>query len=187
MVEAMLQWIQSHGYAGTGLSAVLDTAGAPKGSMYFHFPDGKEELGERAIALAATRFRQLLASASEHATTPGQVLRRILEILARMLADADFTLGCPVSVVTLEMSAHSERLRSACADAYASWITSVAAQLATSGLPEDQVRALAETIVSTVEGAMIVSRAMRDTRPMLGAASVLAPLLDGLVDAQEER
>ena len=151
MVEAMLQLIQSHGFAGAGLNAVLDAAGAPKGSMYFHFPRGKEELGERAIGLAADQFLELVASVSEQAATPGEVITRVVEFLTRLLVDTDFTVGCPVAVVTLEMSAHSEPLRSACADAYASWVTAVEHLLATAGVPKARVPALAETVVSSVE------------------------------------
>lgn len=185
MVEAMLRLIQSHGYAGAGLSAVLEAASAPKGSMYFHFPDGKEELGARAVALAADQFRTLVESVSDEAASPGQVITRIMEVLARLLVDAEFALGCPVSVVTLEMSAHSERLRAACAGAYSSWVTLVAERLAEAGVPEDRVGALADTVVSTVEGAIILSRATRDTRPLFSAARVLGPLIDGLVTKEK--
>lgn len=187
MVEAMLQLIQTHGYAGAGLNAVLEAAEAPKGSMYFHFPGGKEELGERAIALAAEQFLQFVAGVSGQTATPGQVITLIMELLARQLVETDFTLGCPVSVVTLEMSAHSERLRAGCAEAYESWITAVADLLTTSGIPKSRVRALAETIVSTVEGAIVLSRATRDTRPMRSVASVLAPMVDGHLGARGKR
>src|SRR5690349_3876281 len=48
LAESMLELIQLQGYAGTGLNTVTAHARAPKGSLYFHFPDGKEALGEQA-------------------------------------------------------------------------------------------------------------------------------------------
>jgi TetR/AcrR family transcriptional repressor of lmrAB and yxaGH operons len=181
MVEAMLDLIQSRGYAGTGLNTVLEQAEAPKGSLYFHFPGGKEELGERAIALAAGKFQTLIAETATVGARPGEVVSQVVSILTDMLAGSDFQLGCPVSVVTLEMGAGSERLRDACAQAFESWIAPVAEYLVAWGVAPDAARALATTVVSTVEGSTILARALRDTGPMTSAAQVLGQLLDGAV------
>lgn len=178
LVESMLELIQARGYSGTGLNTVTEHAHAPKGSLYFHFPEGKEALGQRAIELAAARFQSLLADSALESKTPGDVLRHMIDVLAGILTDSDFQLGCPVSVVTLEMGTQSERLRGACADAFDSWITPVAEYLVDHGHPRPAARTLATAVVSTVEGAMIVSRAQRSVRPLRCAAQVLGPLLD---------
>ncbi|MCP2169748.1 TetR/AcrR family transcriptional regulator [Goodfellowiella coeruleoviolacea] len=178
LVESMLDLIQSRGYSGTGLNTVVEHAHAPKGSLYFHFPEGKEALGAKAVELAAERFRSLVASSALESRTPGEVVRRVIDVLAGMLVDSDFSLGCPVSVVTLEMGAQSERLRDACAGAFDSWITPLAEYLGAHGQPRAAARAVATTVVSAVEGAVIVSRAQRSVEPLRSAASVLAVLLD---------
>ncbi|MFQ6398562.1 TetR/AcrR family transcriptional regulator [Nocardia sp. KC 131] len=180
MVEAMLTLIQSRGYAGTGINSVIDHAKVPKGSLYFHFPEGKEQLGEHAIGVATEQFRQLVTEAMASAPTPGAGLHRVVDVLGELLVDSDFQLGCPVSVVTLEMGGHSDRLRNACADAYESWIAAVSEYLSSRGHPEPQARALAVTAVSAVEGAMIVARAMRDTQPLVSTAQAIGSLLDGV-------
>ncbi|MEU0843849.1 TetR/AcrR family transcriptional regulator [Streptomyces sp. NPDC005962] len=188
LAESMLELIQRNGYSGTGLNTVVEHSGAPKGSLYFHFPQGKEALGEKAVELAAARFGSLVAdsalesgSASGSASasaTPGEVVRRVIDTLAGMLTDSDFQLGCPVSVVTLEMGARSERLRDACANAFESWIGPVAEYLVAHGRPRPDARATATAVVSMVEGAVIVSRAQRSTEPLRCAARALAVLLD---------
>ncbi|MFE5909410.1 TetR/AcrR family transcriptional regulator [Streptomyces wedmorensis] len=187
LAESMLELIQRHGYSGTGLNAVVEHAGAPKGSLYFHFPQGKEELGERAVELAAARFGSLVtgsstATAAVTATasapaTVGEVLGRVIDELAGMLEGSDFQLGCPVSVVTLEMGAESERLRGACADAFESWIAPVSELLVAHGRPRTVARALATAVVSMVEGAVIVSRAQRSTDPLRCAGQAIDVLL----------
>ncbi|MEU4066994.1 TetR/AcrR family transcriptional regulator [Streptomyces wedmorensis] len=187
LAESMLELIQRHGYSGTGLNAVVEHAGAPKGSLYFHFPQGKEELGERAVELAAARFGSLVtgsstgtaavtATASAPATV-GEVLGRVIDELAGILEGSDFQLGCPVSVVTLEMGAESERLRGACADAFESWIAPVSELLVAHGRPRTVARALATAVVSMVEGAVIVSRAQRSTDPLRCAGQAIDVLL----------
>ncbi|WP_063735300.1 TetR/AcrR family transcriptional regulator [Streptomyces sp. RTd22] len=178
LAESMLELIQLHGYSGTGLNTVVEHSGAPKGSLYFHYPQGKEALGEKAVELAAEQFGSLVADSALDAAPPGEVVRRVIDTLAGMLTESDFRLGCPVSVVTLEMGAQSERLRDACANAFESWIGPVTEYLVAHGRPRTDARAKATALVSMVEGALIVSRAQRSTEPLRCAAQALAVLLD---------
>ncbi|MFF0478754.1 TetR/AcrR family transcriptional regulator [Streptomyces sp. NPDC004284] len=177
LAESMLELIQRHGYSGTGLNAVVEHAGAPKGSLYFHYPQGKEELGQKAVELAAARFGSLVAGSASGPVTAGEVLGRVVGELAGMLDGSDFQLGCPVSVVTLEMGGESERLRNACADAFESWVAPVSELLVAQGRPRAVARALATAVVGMVEGAVIMSRARRSTEPLHCAAQAIAVLL----------
>lgn len=181
LTESMLQLIQTSGYSGTGLNAVIEHAGAPKGSVYFHFPpDGKEGLGVAAVELAAKQFEALIAEAAVSAGgSAAEAARTAIEVLAAIVSESNFRLGCPVSVVTLEMGAESERLRQACAAAFESWIAPTSALLEASGLEAGEARSLATVVVSTIEGgAVIVSRAMQSTQPLFSAADVVAALIN---------
>ncbi|GLC85041.1 TetR family transcriptional regulator [Microbacterium arabinogalactanolyticum] len=178
LAESMLELIQTSGYSGTGLNAVIDHAAAPKGSIYFHFPDGKEGLGVAAVDLAAAQFGTLIAEAAESARGAAQAARAAIEALTSIVSRSDYRLGCPVSVVTLEMGAESERLRHACASAFDSWIVPTAALLEADGIDAEGARSLATVIVATIEGAVIVSRAMRSPQPLESAADVVADLIE---------
>lgn len=178
LAESMLELIQAGGYSGTGLNAVIDHAAAPKGSVYFHFPDGKEGLGVAAVELATKQFEALIAEAAVSAGSAAEAATAAIEALAGIVGGSDFRLGCPVSVVTLEMGAESERLRQACATAFESWIAPTAALLEANGLDAGEARSLATVVVSTIEGAVIVSRAMKSTQPLESAADVVAELIN---------
>lgn len=178
LAESMLQLIQTSGYSGTGLNAVIEHAAAPKGSIYFHFPDGKEGLGIAAVELAAKQFETLIAEAATSAGSAAEAARVAIEALATIVSESNFRLGCPVSVVTLEMGAESERLRQACAAAFEAWIAPTSALLEASGVEAKEARSLATVVVSTIEGAVIVSRAMQSTQPLLSAADVVAELIN---------
>lgn len=182
----MLELIQTSGYSGTGLNAVIDHAGAPKGSLYFHFPDGKEGLGVAAVELAADRFQTLITQSAAAEGGAAGAARAVIETLAAIVADSDYRLGCPVSVVTLEMGAESERLRAACASAFESWITPTAALLVGEGVEPEEARSLATVVVSTIEGAVIVSRAMHSTQPLIAAADVVAALIEQRCQTAEQ-
>jgi TetR/AcrR family transcriptional repressor of lmrAB and yxaGH operons len=181
MVESMLDLVEVHGYSGTGLNTVLARSGAPKGSLYFHFPEGKEQLGELAVGLAAERFETLIGQALQGAGSggsTGEIVESVVDGLSHILEESNFTVGCPVSVVALEMGAESERLRTACAQAYATWTVPVAEFLRGRGHAEVEARRMASSIVSLMEGAMIVARAARDVQPLRDAAQTLRILLD---------
>ncbi|WP_424937298.1 MULTISPECIES: TetR/AcrR family transcriptional regulator [Bacteria] len=177
LAESMLELIQTSGYSGTGLNGVTEHAAAPKGSIYFHFPDGKEGLGVAAVELAATQFTALIVQASASSNGAAEVARTAIEALATVVSESDYRLGCPVSVVTLEMGAESQRLRQACATAFESWIVPTAALLEADGLAAEEARSLATVVVSTIEGAVILSRAMRSTEPLSSAADVVSQLI----------
>jgi len=177
----MLELVQVHGYTGTGLNTVLARSGAPKGSLYFHFPDGKEQLGEAAIDLAAELFADLIAGGVQVGaapTTAGAIVEAMVLSLGEMLEESEFAMGCPVSVVALEMSSESERLRTACERAYERWIVLVADFLGERGSQPAAARTTASSVVSLVEGAMIVARTRRDVQSLRDAASTLRTLLD---------
>jgi TetR/AcrR family transcriptional repressor of lmrAB and yxaGH operons len=57
--------MSSDSYHGTALHDILDMGGSPRGSLYFHFPKGKEEIGEAALTLAAEAVRRAIAKAAE--------------------------------------------------------------------------------------------------------------------------
>lgn len=177
LAESMLELIQTSGYSGTGLSAITAHAAAPKGSVYFHFPNGKEGLGVAAVDLAAKQFETLILELADSERSAAQAARSAIEALAMLVGESDFRLGCPVSVVTLEMGAENERLRGACAAAFESWIVPTAALLEADGLAHEEARALATVVVSMIEGAVILSRAMQSTQPLLSAADVVVEII----------
>ncbi|WP_220794315.1 TetR/AcrR family transcriptional regulator [Nocardioides pelophilus] len=181
MVASMLELIQSHGYAGTGLNAVLAHSGAPKGSLYFHFPEGKEQLGERAVGLAADHFESMIVAVLDSAgpkQSAGKVAESMVALLSEFLETNDFEVGCPVSVVALEMGGESDRLRTACEQAYDRWIAPVAEFLVARGHERRAAQSTASAVISLVEGAMIVARTRRDVQPLRDAARTLRTLLD---------
>ncbi|MFF5627060.1 TetR/AcrR family transcriptional regulator [Microbacterium sp. NPDC012755] len=182
LAASMLELIQTSGYSGTGLNAVIDHADAPKGSIYFHFPDGKVGLGVAAVELAAAQFEALIAEAAVSTGSAAGAARAAIGALASIVSKSDYRLGCPVSVVTLEMGAESERLRQACASAFESWIAPTAALLEGNGLAAEDARSLATVVVSMIEGAVIVSRATRSTQPLESAAEVVAELIERRVE-----
>jgi TetR/AcrR family transcriptional regulator, lmrAB and yxaGH operons repressor len=176
-VETAARLFQQQGYHGTGLAQILQESGAPKGSFYFHFPRGKEQLAEEAIAASSKEVAGLIEHAAGRSANPAEFIARTARALGRWLADSGYRDGCPVTTVALEMAHESEPLRRACDDAYASWQRQVAAYLEASGHDAAAAADLAALVVSAMEGALLLCRSARSTEPIQRAAARLAPLL----------
>jgi len=177
LVESMLVLIQLHGYHGTGLNTVLAQSGAPKGSLYFHFPEGKTELGVAAVGLAGDQFGELIGAAITASVEPQAVVDALVAELKGILETNDYQAGCPVSSVALDTSSGNEPLREACCQVYDAWINAVAGYLATFGLDEERAHPLATSMICLVEGSLILARAHKSTQPLDAAAVALKALL----------
>ncbi|MFE4198408.1 TetR/AcrR family transcriptional regulator [Paenarthrobacter sp. NPDC056912] len=185
LVDSMLALIQLHGYHGTGLNTVLERSGAPKGSLYFHFPEGKAGLGIAAVGLAGNQFSELIGQATVMAASPEATVEALLAELKGILEASDYQAGCPVSSVALDAGSDNEPLRIACSQVYESWIGALAEYLATFGLEAERARPLATSMICLVEGSLILSRAHRSTQPLDAAAGTLKLLLHAALENVE--
>lgn len=169
------------GYAGTGLKQIVAEAGAPFGSLYHHFPDGKQQLGEEVIRTSGAMYLQLFVSVADASPNIATAVRRLFEGAAATLAETDYADACPIATVAMEVASTNETLRQATADVFESWIEELVVRLRAGGLTRRAARPLALTVLCGLEGAFVFSRSLRSTEPMLLAgrtaeASVRAAL-----------
>ena len=115
MVVTTAKLLQRQGYNGTGLNQIVAEAEAPKGSLYFHFPGGKEQLAAEAIAASAAYLDAGLR-ACERASALAS-LDLYVEEAAKLLERTDYAEGCPIATVILEVGTSSALIGKACADA----------------------------------------------------------------------
>jgi TetR/AcrR family transcriptional regulator, lmrAB and yxaGH operons repressor len=55
MVQSAIVLLAKRGYQATSFSEVLTESEAPRGSIYHHFPEGKDQLIAAAIEVAGAR------------------------------------------------------------------------------------------------------------------------------------
>jgi TetR/AcrR family transcriptional repressor of lmrAB and yxaGH operons len=161
------------GYHGTGLAQLLAESGAPKGSFYFHFPGGKEELAIAAVEVSSGAVEELIMSAAERARDAPDVVRRTGRAIARWLEESDFVEGCAVATLAAEAAGTSPALRDACEKAYARWRELFAAAFRERGLPATPARELATLTVAALEGATLLARTARRADPIETVTAML--------------
>lgn len=180
MLDAAAGRLHRQGFSATGVNDVLADAEAPRGSLYFHFPGGKEQLAAEAVTHAAAALGERLVSAVQGVADPVLAVRKVLSLLGGQLVESGYELGCPVATVALELTASQERLQQACAGAYASWEAALSGVLVNSGQSEEQARARATVVLSAIEGALVLARAYRSSEPLDRLAAAVPALVGGV-------
>jgi AcrR family transcriptional regulator len=178
MVASTATLIRERGARATSLDDVLAHSGAPRGSIYHHFPDGKAQLLEEAVQLADGVTRRIIERAAADGD-PRKAIDAFLEIWRRSLAETDARAGCPVVAVAVE--GDEERPRAAAGAAFAGWCELLAGLMVKRGIEEERAQGLATLIVSAVEGGVILARAQKDIAPLERVAAELHTLLDSVL------
>lgn len=170
--------LQTQGYHGTGLSQILAEAAAPRGSMYFHFPGGKEELAVEALRKSQAWVTRAMEAAFERGGGDVRAgLRSFVEAFTRQLTASDFAEGCPFATVALESAALPDAVRRACDDAYAGWHTMIAERIGVVEPDRKRAASLATLVLAAFEGALVLAKARRDIAPLRAVSSQLDSIL----------
>jgi TetR/AcrR family transcriptional repressor of lmrAB and yxaGH operons len=173
MIATTARLLQHRGYHGAALSDILAESGAPRGSLYFHFPGGKDQLVIEATRAAADEATQALRAALAQAKTPAQGVRAYAEAAAQIMQESDYTFGCPVAPVILDATAGLSELADLCRQTFEDWLGLLRASFIAAGIPSRRARALAVFVVSAIEGALVMARGYRDCGPLTTIAAEL--------------
>jgi TetR/AcrR family transcriptional repressor of lmrAB and yxaGH operons len=176
-VASTIELLRRQGAYGTGLQDVLSHSGAPRGSLYFHFPGGKEQLVREAIEEAAGAVDRSLQKSLDRQPSVAEGMEDFLGRYAERLAATNFNAGCPVAAVALDVPAEGDRLRTACDWALTGWVTILAERLRGEGRSPEDAEALALTSLAALEGALVLCRARRSAEPLQAVAAQLRRLL----------
>jgi AcrR family transcriptional regulator len=176
MVSSAAGLIRRHGASATSIDRVLEVSGAPRGSVYHHFPGGRAQLVEEAVGYA-DRYVCSLLDAAAASGDPVAVVDQFLTMWREQLVASDFQAGCPVVAVAVEANEEAPRLTEAAGAALGHWQAKIRSLLADAGLAPARADRLATLVVAAVEGALVLSRAQRRTDPLDAVALELRDLL----------
>jgi AcrR family transcriptional regulator len=178
ILDASFELFRRQGLTGTGVKQILARAEAPYGSLYHHFPGGKDQLAAETIARAGEYYGRLVAGKlAEHDDTV-VAIRAAFHDAGVTLVETDFADACPVETVALEVASTNERLRLATAEVFDSWVAALAVFLTDGGIDPDEAPELAVTILAALEGAFVLARATRRTDALDACGAAMAELVD---------
>lgn len=187
IIDAAVVLFRRQGYASTGLNDIVDLSGAPKGSLYHYFPDGKSSIAVAAVEEAGQRVAQTLQQLAEECRTTGDLLRAHARLLAGWMRKSGYRDGCPITTVLLELAPQQRAVAQAGRGAYALRIDILREKLMADGVPRERAKRLAVLCASALQGALIQARVERSGAPIEATASELAEMLDRELERREER
>ena len=178
-LAAAARLFRQQGYHGTALHDILAAGGSPRGSLYFHFPKGKEEIGQAALTLAGEAVRQAIVQAAAASENAESFLVRIVRGMASDLEKSDYREGCPIATTALETAAQSEVLGAATRTAFQKWELEIKRGLVRFGLTSGDADLAATLVLSQLEGALLLARTYRSLEPLRRAEQAVKLLVRG--------
>ena len=179
MVWAAAKLFRRQGYSGTGLRDILAASGAARGSLYHHFPGGKEEIGAAAVTAAGSLVTETFQELANLSDSPADFLRRYTDLLVRWLEASKFRDGCPITTTLLETTPGSAAITAAGRAVFDDWSGVMEMLLARHGWPAERIAPTATAIIAGLEGALMLARVRGSSQPIRDTAEALCALLDG--------
>ena len=177
IVIAAAELFRRQGYAATGMKQIAAEAEAPFGSIYHFFPGGKEQLGTEVLETGGAFFLALYRAITADHDDLHAALRAFFDGAGATVAATDYADACPIATVAGEVASTIEPLRRASADAFGSWLDALTTDLEAGGVPAAGAPALAQSILSLLEGAFLLCRTLRFIEPMDAAGRAADVLL----------
>ncbi|MFJ6850356.1 TetR/AcrR family transcriptional regulator [Streptomyces sp. NPDC091271] len=176
MIVSAASLLREYGAGATSIDRVLEHSGAPRGSVYHHFPGGRTQLIDEAVTLAGD-FISALIDAAVEADDPLVAVDAFFALWRERLIESDFRSGCPIVAVAVETNDNAPELARSAAVVFARWQEALAGLFTRHGLPEERSRRLAAFVIAAVEGAVIMCRAEQSTAALEAAAAEIHDLL----------
>ncbi|OWT33705.1 TetR family transcriptional regulator [Methanobrevibacter sp. 87.7] len=176
---------QEKGYYGTGLNEILRKSNCPKGSLYYYFPNGKEELAIESIKITKDFVEKRIRTRLGKIEDPSKSLEKLVnEMTEDFNKDADniesFQSNKKISInlIALETSKTNENIRQACEEAYHTWEKAYYDKFLESGMEDAKAKKLSKIVETLIEGAIIMSTTNKDDRYISNIAKILPKLFE---------
>ncbi|MGH3967778.1 MAG: TetR/AcrR family transcriptional regulator, partial [Mycobacterium sp.] len=164
MLVAAAEVMRERGVAGVTIDEVLTRSGAPRGSVYDHFPDGRNQILTEALRYAGDAITADINDAAERGAMV--LLRQFVEFWEGLLAESDFTAGCPVVAAAIGCPGDELGLTAEAGQIFARWRTALTRAFVAEGLPESDADSLAVMSIAALEGAVVLCRSTRSADPL---------------------
>ncbi|WP_327141115.1 TetR/AcrR family transcriptional regulator [Nocardia sp. NBC_01327] len=183
LVTAVGELMRGHGYSAITVKQITVAADAPMGSLYHHFPQGKQQIAAEALRTSGAAYIQLLPMLMDPYDDLREAVPAAFEAAAETIEQSGWINMCPVGTVAGEIADSEPELRAVAAEVITSWIDQGSDYLVRRGLSPADAREMILAVLSALEGAFILSRTLRSTDPLRSAGRAMSARLDQLLAA----
>ena len=165
ILEATAELYRRQGMSATGLKQISSAAKAPFGSIYHHFPGGKESITAEVIRCEGVRYGEFVDAQLAH-TDPATGIPQLFENAGKHMESQDYSEACSIETIALEVASTHELLRQESATVFEGWLTGIADWFGQLDITEEQSRRLAVITLTALEGAFVLCRTLRSVEPI---------------------
>lgn len=169
--------LEKQGYHGTGLNEIIRESGSPKGSLYYYFPEGKEQITAEAVLQSGRQTAERINLGMGESSNAAQAVSDFILNIAEHVERSGFAAGSPLTAVAMETATTSERINDACREAYSMLKSAFNDKLIECGFTKTKADERATFIVAAIEGGIILSRTSHTADPLRLVAKQLKVLL----------
>jgi TetR/AcrR family transcriptional repressor of lmrAB and yxaGH operons len=162
MLDAAIELMRAHGLSGAGINDVVQLSGAPRGSLYHHFPAGKLQMAQEALAVHGDRVATFIDAALHSERAAQRKVTALFDAFAVRVEEAQFRKSCPFGCVALDLEPGSEPLREVVTQAFSRWQALIAAHFPALG---NRSAEFASLVLTGIEGAYVRARAEHSGEP----------------------
>jgi TetR/AcrR family transcriptional regulator, transcriptional repressor for nem operon len=165
IVQAAMDLFWTKGFNSTSVADILSRTQLNAGSLYHVFPGKQDVLIAVLEAYRDGIYPQLLEPAWEGVDDPIDKVFALLDRYRWLIVETDCAYGCPIGSLALELHEADPAVRELLAINFDGWTRAIGACLEEAGdrLPRDlDRRALAEFVLTTMEGGVMQARTHRD-------------------------
>jgi TetR/AcrR family transcriptional regulator, lmrAB and yxaGH operons repressor len=181
MLSAAVELFRARGYEGVGVAELLAKSGAPRGSLYFHFPGGKQQIGAEVVARVGAEVAERFRGLHESGVDLDTFIERVFKTTAKESKDRDYCATCPMAAIATGFGASDEKLAEAVRGAFNSWEHEIAAAARARGMSEGNAAVFASAMMTAMEGAFVISKAQRTSAPHVNASRAIKALAKALL------
>ncbi len=177
IIQTTSDLLENQGYHATGLNQIVQESGAPKGSIYYHFPQGKDSITAEAVLFAGQNVAERIRANLVEKEDPAEAIQVFIETIAHYVEVSGFHSGGPLTIVASETATTNESLNATCREAYDMMRAAFTEKLLQSGFSTQRADNLVWVITSATEGGIILSRTYHSGDPLRQVAQELATLI----------
>jgi TetR/AcrR family transcriptional regulator, lmrAB and yxaGH operons repressor len=187
ILEAAKRLFQQRGYYAVGTAEILEDAQAPKGSMYHHFPEGKEQIAIEAVTAIRNDLMGMMRKLELEERSLADSIRWLAKGMAQWLKESGWREGTMLASTSVGSVPDLPKLHAAIKDAFDEWRQHVMKLLIREGWNKPSALSMAQTLIAAIEGAMILARIDQDEKVVLSVAETIASLVERKRQPKEHR
>jgi TetR/AcrR family transcriptional repressor of lmrAB and yxaGH operons len=183
LISAACELFRARGYEGVGIAELLERSGAPRGSLYFHFPGGKQEIGVEAVRRVGESVAEQFRALHQSGVDMDAFIDRVFKQTAKTVKEREFEASCPIAATAACLGKDNPALATAVREMFAAWEREVTVAAIARGMTPKNAAEFATAMLTCIEGALIVSKAQATLAAHTASAKALKAMARALAPA----